>query len=146
MYSSENIDIRNWVHHFESRCILRLVYIYTQRPRICFDQPCGHIQGLNIQRRDIPRSLKWKHTRPHGWPKRVVWSLCIWFNFIVFPWVLLVLLLHISYEINARIMCHIKYNSMSLSLYVQGVYKWMAQFQKLKRNLFLTLHGQNVHR
>ena len=29
---------------------------------------------------------------------------------------------------------------------VQCVYKWMGQFQKLRRNLFLTLHGQNVHR
>ena len=29
---------------------------------------------------------------------------------------------------------------------VQGVYKRMVQFQKLTRNLFLTLHGQNVHR
>jgi hypothetical protein len=30
--------------------------------------------------------------------------------------------------------------------FVQGVYKRMARFQKLTRNLFLTLHGQNVHR
>ena len=29
---------------------------------------------------------------------------------------------------------------------IQGVYKWMVQFQKLTRNLFLTLHGQNLHR
>ena len=29
---------------------------------------------------------------------------------------------------------------------VQCVYKWMVQFQKLTRNLFLTLHGHNVHR
>ena len=29
---------------------------------------------------------------------------------------------------------------------IQCVYKWMVQFQKLTRNLFLTLHGQNVHR
>ena len=29
---------------------------------------------------------------------------------------------------------------------VQGVYKRMVRFQKLTRNLFLTLHGQNVHR
>ena len=29
---------------------------------------------------------------------------------------------------------------------IQGVYKRMARFQKLTRNLFLTLHGQNVHR
>ena len=29
---------------------------------------------------------------------------------------------------------------------IQGVYKWMVQFQKLTRNLFLTLHGHNVHR
>ena len=30
--------------------------------------------------------------------------------------------------------------------YIQYVYKWMLQFQKLTRNLFLTLHGHNVHR
>ena len=30
--------------------------------------------------------------------------------------------------------------------YIQGVYKRMVRFQKLTRNLFLTLHGQNVHR
>ena len=29
---------------------------------------------------------------------------------------------------------------------IQCVYRWMVQFQKLKRNLFLTLHGHNVHR
>ena len=29
---------------------------------------------------------------------------------------------------------------------IQGVYKRMVQFQKLTRNLFLTLHGHNVHR
>ena len=29
---------------------------------------------------------------------------------------------------------------------IQNVHKWMVQFQKLTRNLFLTLHGQNVHR
>ena len=29
---------------------------------------------------------------------------------------------------------------------IQGVYKLMVQFQKLTRNLFLTLQGQNVHR
>ena len=29
---------------------------------------------------------------------------------------------------------------------VQCVYKWMVQFQKLPRNLFLTLHEHNVHR
>ena len=33
-----------------------------------------------------------------------------------------------------------------LCLYIQCVYKWMVQFQKLTRNLFLTLHGHNVHR
>ena len=31
-------------------------------------------------------------------------------------------------------------------IYIQGVYKWMEQFKKLTRNLFLTLHGNNVHR
>ena len=29
---------------------------------------------------------------------------------------------------------------------IQGVHKRMVRFQKLTRNLFLTLHGQNVHR
>ena len=29
---------------------------------------------------------------------------------------------------------------------VQGIHKRMVRFQKLTRNLFLTLHGQNVHR
>jgi hypothetical protein len=29
---------------------------------------------------------------------------------------------------------------------IQSVYKRMARFKKLTRNLFLTLHGQNVHR
>ena len=33
-----------------------------------------------------------------------------------------------------------------LKIKIQGVYKWMVQFQKLTRNLFLTLHEQNVHR
>ena len=28
---------------------------------------------------------------------------------------------------------------------IQGVYKWMVQFQKLTRNLFLTLRGHSVH-
>ena len=32
------------------------------------------------------------------------------------------------------------------SLIVQCVYKGMVQFQKLTRNLFLDLHGQNIHR
>jgi hypothetical protein len=29
---------------------------------------------------------------------------------------------------------------------IQDVYKIMVRFKKLTRNLFLTLHGQNVHR
>ena len=29
---------------------------------------------------------------------------------------------------------------------IQGMLKRMVQFQKLTRNLFLTLHGHNVHR
>ena len=29
---------------------------------------------------------------------------------------------------------------------IQGVYKRMVRFKKLTRNLFLTLHGQNVQR
>ena len=31
-------------------------------------------------------------------------------------------------------------------LIIQGIHKRMARFQKLIRNLFLTLHGHNVHR
>ena len=34
----------------------------------------------------------------------------------------------------------------SETLYIQGIHKRMVQFQKLTRNLFLTLHGHNVHR
>jgi len=30
--------------------------------------------------------------------------------------------------------------------YIQGIHKRMVRFQKLTRNLFLTLHGHNVHR
>jgi hypothetical protein len=30
--------------------------------------------------------------------------------------------------------------------HIQGIHKRMVQFQKLTRNLFLTLHGHNVHR
>jgi len=29
---------------------------------------------------------------------------------------------------------------------MQGIHKTMVRFQKLTRNLFLTLHGHNVHR
>ena len=35
-----------------------------------------------------------------------------------------------------------KYNKNTLL----GIHKRMVQFQKLTRNLFLTLHGHNVHR
>jgi hypothetical protein len=36
---------------------------------------------------------------------------------------------------------------MHLSTYsIQGIHKRMVQFQKLTRNLFLTLHGHKVHR
>ena len=31
-------------------------------------------------------------------------------------------------------------------VYIQGIHKRMVQFQKLTRNLLLTLHGHNVHR
>ena len=33
-----------------------------------------------------------------------------------------------------------------VSVEIQGVHKTMVRFQKLTRNLFLTLHGHNVHR
>jgi len=33
-----------------------------------------------------------------------------------------------------------------LQNYIQGIHKRMVRFQKLTRNLFLTLHGHNVHR
>ena len=43
-----------------------------------------------------------------------------------------------------------KWNSMEFHFvpffsFIQGVYKRMVRFQKLTRNLFLTLHGQSVH-
>ena len=31
-------------------------------------------------------------------------------------------------------------------VYIQGIHKRMVRFQNLTRNLFLTLHGHNVHR
>ena len=31
-------------------------------------------------------------------------------------------------------------------LYIESVYKRIVRFQKLIRNLFLTLHGHNIHR
>jgi hypothetical protein len=34
----------------------------------------------------------------------------------------------------------------NLTSYIQGVHKKTVQFQTLTRNLFLTLHGHNVHR
>jgi len=33
-----------------------------------------------------------------------------------------------------------------MNLYIQGIHKRTARFQKLTRNLFLTLQGHNVHR
>ena len=38
--------------------------------------------------------------------------------------------------------CYVGY----IYIYVQGVYKRMVRFQKVTRNLFLTLHGHNLHR
>ena len=32
------------------------------------------------------------------------------------------------------------------NIYIQGTHKRMVRFQKLTRNLFLTLHGHNLHR
>ena len=36
------------------------------------------------------------------------------------------------------------YQQYSMYLRIQGIHKRMARFQKLTRNLFLTLHGHNV--
>jgi hypothetical protein len=36
--------------------------------------------------------------------------------------------------------------SIELPIYIQGIHKRMVQFQTLTRNVFLTLHGHNVHR
>ena len=41
---------------------------------------------------------------------------------------------------------HIKFLNWVQCCYIQGVHKRMVRFQKLTRNLFLTLHGHNVHR
>ena len=39
------------------------------------------------------------------------------------------------------------FNYVHLTLFkVEGIHKRMVRFQKLTRNLFLTLHGHNVHR
>jgi len=34
----------------------------------------------------------------------------------------------------------------SKHMYIQGIHKRMVRFQKVTRNVFLTLHGPNVHR
>ena len=50
------------------------------------------------------------------------------------------------------LMCHLFDCDLSLKkpsvpwFIVQGIHKRMVRFQKLTRNLFLTLHGHNVHR
>ena len=42
--------------------------------------------------------------------------------------------------------CTQKHVYMCVNIYIQGVHKRMVRFQKLTRNLFLTLHGHKVHR
>ena len=42
--------------------------------------------------------------------------------------------------------CFRKTDSRNRTMIIQCVYKWMVQFQKLTRNLFLTLHGHNARR
>ena len=37
-------------------------------------------------------------------------------------------------------------NNRELHTFIQGIHKRMVRFQKSTRNLFLTLHGHNVHR
>ena len=37
-------------------------------------------------------------------------------------------------------------SKMLLAFHIQDIHKRMVRFQKLTRNLFLTLHGHNVHR
>ena len=39
-----------------------------------------------------------------------------------------------------------RYILLLLRIYIQGIHKRMVPFQKLTRNLFLTLRGHNVHR
>ena len=34
----------------------------------------------------------------------------------------------------------------AFTVHIQGIHKRMVRFQKLTRNLFLTLHGHNLHR
>jgi len=50
-----------------------------------------------------------------------------------------------SYKNNP--MCPFVYGSENLRdcRIIQGIHKRMVRFQKLTRNLFLTLHGHNVH-
>ena len=45
--------------------------------------------------------------------------------------------------IYTHIICIYTYN---IVYNVQGIHKRMVRFQKLTRNIFLTLHGHNVHR
>jgi hypothetical protein len=64
---------------------------------------------------------------------------CVCVGAVVRPW-----------AAGASVVLVCKYVSMGIQhsdlLYIQGIHKRMAQFQMLTKNLFLTLHGLNLHR
>jgi len=48
-------------------------------------------------------------------------------------------------EISCAELCFITEGGCLAEGKIQGIHKRMVRFQKLTRNLFLTLHGHNVH-
>ena len=53
-----------------------------------------------------------------------------------------------TYVLQSNLMHHLQDQVLLnyIYIYTQGIHKRMVRFQKLTRNLFLTLHGHNVHR
>ena len=47
----------------------------------------------------------------------------------------------VIYKVNKMFIVAVKHNSS-----IQSIHKRMVRFQKLTTNLFLTLHGHNLHR
>jgi hypothetical protein len=52
---------------------------------------------------------------------------------------------HVPTEDNTDAVKHSCFDELELVFHIQGIYKIMVRFQKLLQNLFLILHGHNIH-
>ena len=64
-----------------------------------------------------------------------------WYSYI-FQWFATIIGLSIQY---CKIRLKMRDIYIYIYIYIQGIHKRMVRFQKLTINLFLTLHGHNVH-